>query len=80
MTREEFDRIRLRLMFSGVCPACGSPIDLDSLRELRLACANPTCNFAYQAALNERFELSRAGGGSPEPGEAALERELRVQS
>ncbi len=57
MTRDEFDRIRLRLMFSGVCPACGAPIDRDSLLQLRLACANPNCSFSYQAALNEKFEL-----------------------
>ncbi|MEO8191327.1 MAG: hypothetical protein ABI682_13375 [Acidobacteriota bacterium] len=57
MKRDEFDRIRLHLMFSGVCPACGAPIDRDSLLQLRLACANPTCSFSYQAALNEKFEL-----------------------
>ncbi|MEP6768059.1 MAG: hypothetical protein ABJC61_05280 [Acidobacteriota bacterium] len=72
MTRDEFDRIRLRLMFSGVCPACGSPIDLDSLRELRLACANPTCNFAYQAALNERFELPVPEEDRPSPARLPL--------
>jgi len=57
MKREDFDRIRVRLMSSGVCPACGSPIDLDSVARLSLSCANPTCTFSYQAALNEKFEL-----------------------
>ncbi|MEO8429987.1 MAG: hypothetical protein ABI592_00650 [Acidobacteriota bacterium] len=70
MTREEFESTRLRLMFSGVCPACGSPIDLEGVRRLVLACANPTCNFSYQAALHERFEV----GGAPDdrPGSARL--------
>ncbi len=60
MTREHLDQIRLRLLLSGVCPACGSPIDRDSLLQLRLACANPTCSFSYQPALNEKFELAVA--------------------
>ncbi len=58
MKREDFERIRLRLMSFGVCPACGSPIDMDSVHRLSVACANPNCSFSFQAALNERFELA----------------------
>jgi len=57
MTRDDFERTRLRLMFSGVCPACGSPIDLRRIHRLSLSCSNPNCHFSYQPALNERFEV-----------------------
>ncbi len=70
MTREEFESARLRLMFSGVCPACGSPIDLEGVRKLLLRCTNPACNFSYQAALHERFEVS--GAPDDRPGSARL--------
>jgi ssDNA-binding Zn-finger/Zn-ribbon topoisomerase 1 len=66
MTRAEFEEVRLRLMTSGVCPACGAPFDMERLRTLLLVCANPTCNFSYQAALNERVEIApREDGPSP---------------
>lgn len=67
MTREEFESTRLRLMFSGVCPACGSPIDLEGVRRLLIACSNPTCHFSYQAALNERFEVPGRSDDRPSP-------------
>jgi hypothetical protein len=70
MTRDEFERTRLRLMHSGVCPACGSPIDLTEVTRLLLTCSNPTCGFSYRAALNERFEL--ASNGESRPGSARL--------
>lgn len=72
MTREEFDRTRLKLMFSGVCPACGSPIDFEGIRRLVLACTNPTCSFSYQAALNERFELPSPDDARPGPARLPL--------
>ena len=66
MTRAEFEEVRLRLMTSGVCPACGAPFDMERLRTLLLVCANPTCSFSYQAALNERVEIvPREDGPSP---------------
>jgi len=67
MTREEFDRTRVRLMGSGICPACGAPIDFETVRRLTLSCANPNCNFSYQASLAERFELAD-DGDRPGPG------------
>lgn len=72
MTREEFERVRLRLMCSGVCPACGSPIDMESVSRLLLACANPTCNFSYQAALHERGEMPSREGDRPSPARLPL--------
>lgn len=70
MTRDEFERTRLRLMHSGVCPACGSPIDLTAVVRLLLMCSNPTCSFSYRAALNERFE--HPSDGETRPGSARL--------
>ena len=70
MTREEFDRTRLRLMFSGICPACGAPIAFETVRRLTLSCANPNCHFTYQPSLAERFEMPP--GEADRPGSARL--------
>jgi hypothetical protein len=72
MTRDDFERTRLRLMFSGVCPACGSPIDLERIHRLLLSCSNPTCHFSYQAALNERFEGPLPAENRPSPARLPL--------
>ena len=68
MTREDFERTRLRLMCSGICPACGSPIAFESVRRLTLACANPNCNFSYQPSLAERVEIPPGQEDRPGPG------------
>jgi len=67
MTREEFDQTRLRLMYSGVCPACGSPIALETVRRLTLSCANPNCHFSYQPSLAEKVEIPPVEEDRPGP-------------
>jgi hypothetical protein len=67
MTRDEFDKTRLRLMFSGICPACGSPIAFEAVRRLSLRCANPHCQFWYQPSLAELEEVAPAQEDRPGP-------------
>jgi hypothetical protein len=67
MTREEFEKGRVRLLFAGVCPACGSPIDFASIRRLSLACTHPNCGFSYIPSLNERFEVANPDQERPSP-------------
>ena len=56
MKRAEFERMKGRLVRHGVCPMCGSPFDLDRVRNLGLSCANPTCGAFYQPTLAEKIE------------------------
>jgi len=67
MTPEEFDKTRLRLMFSGICPACGSPIDFETVRRLTLSCTNPNCRFSYQPSLAELVEIPPGQENRPGP-------------
>ena len=55
---------------SGVCPACGSPIDPGGRPQAPSDVHEPACNLSYQAALHERFEVS--GAPDDRPGSARL--------